>query len=310
MRIVFMGTPDFAVPVLKALVEAGHEVAAVVTQPDKAKGRGKAVQFPPVKEAAIALGIPVLQPVRVRAEEEIEKLRALKPDVIVVVAFGQILPQAVLDIPRYGCLNVHASLLPMYRGAAPIQWVILNGEEKTGVTIMQMDAGLDTGDMLAKTEIRIAPDETGDSLHDKLSVLGGPLLLEVLKELEENRANPVPQEGESCYASMLNKQMGLVDWKRPAAELERMVRGLNSWPGAYTSLGGKTLKIWKSQVIPEAVSGAVPGQIVKIRKGGIEVAAGDGVLVLTEVQLEGKKRMDTDAFLRGYPLTEGMVLGV
>ena len=314
MRIIFMGTPEFSVPVLTSLIDAGHEVAAVVTQPDKAKGRGNTVQFPPVKEKALEYGIPVLQPVRVRKPEEIEKVRAFAPDVIVVVAFGQILPQELLDIPRYGCLNVHASLLPMYRGAAPIQWAILNGEKQTGITIMQMDAGLDTGDMMAKVTVDIEPDETGDSLHDKLSLLGGPLLLDVLKQVEQGTAEHIPQEGETCYASQLKKEMGRIDFTRPAMELERKVRAFCSWPSAYTTLGGKTLKVWKASVWNERSSDQEEsrpcGEVVRIRKGGIYVRTGEGLLVLKEVQLEGKKRMDTDAFLRGYPLTEGTVLGV
>ena len=307
MRVVFMGTPDFAVPVLNALVEAGHEVVCAFTQPDKPKGRGKEMQAPPVKEAALAMQIPVEQPKRVREPEEIEKIKALRPDVIVVVAFGQILPQEILDIPRYGCVNVHASLLPKYRGAAPIQWVIIDGEEKTGITIMRMDKGLDTGDMIEKCEVAIAPDETGESLHDKLAALGGPLLVETLKKIEDGTAVYTKQEGETCYASMLTKTLGQIDWTKPAVQIERLVRGLNSWPSAYTKIGGKTVKIWKAQVLAEEVI-ALPGTIVRVEKDRFVVATGEGCLAVLEVQAEGKKKMDTAAFLRGNSVTEGMML--
>ena len=227
MRILFMGTPEFSVPTLQCLYDAGHEIVGVVTQPDKPKGRGGAVSFPPVKERALALSLPVYQPRRVREKEFIQTVEQLAPDVAVVVAFGQILPQAFLDIPRYGCINVHASLLPRYRGAAPIQRVVIDGEKETGITIMQMYAGLDTGDMLAQERIAIAADETGGSLHDKLMVMGGPLLLTVLKEIEEGRAVRTPQTGETCYASMLDKALGNVDWNDGPDRIERLVRGLN-----------------------------------------------------------------------------------
>lgn len=241
MQVIFMGTPDFAVPTLRAIHEAGHELLAVVTQPDKPKGRGNQVQFPPVKDVALEYGVPVYQPKRVREEEFIEVLRGLQPDVIVVVAFGQILPKAVLDIPKYGCINVHASLLPKLRGAAPIQWSIIDGEEKTGVTTMFMDVGLDTGDMLLKEETVISPEETGGSLHDRLSELGGPLLIRTLSELEAGTLVRIPQKDEeSNYAKMLDKALGNLDFTRPAVELERLIRGLNPWPSAYTHFNGKT----------------------------------------------------------------------
>lgn len=308
MRIVFMGTPDFSVPVLEALVQEGHEVVQVVTQPDKPKGRGKSVLMTPVKEKALALGLPVWQPERIRRPEAVEQLKKLAPDVIVVVAFGQILSRQVLDIPRLGCVNVHASLLPKYRGAAPIQWAILDGETCTGVTTMLMDEGIDTGDMLEKLEVPIAPDETGGSLHDKLSRAGAELIRSTLRRLEAGTLVPEPQTEEgTCYARMLTKTMGDIDWNMDAAAIERLIRGLNPWPSAYTHLDGRTLKIWKAQV-REGNPEGVCGQIVETGRDSISVKTGNGVLVLQEVQLEGKKRMDAGAFLRGFPLKAGTVL--
>ena len=308
MRIVFMGTPDFSVPVLEALVQEGHEVVQVVTQPDKPKGRGKSVLRTPVKEKARALGLPVWQPERIRRPEAVEQLKELAPDVIVVVAFGQILSRQVLDIPRFGCVNVHASLLPKYRGAAPIQWAILDGETCTGVTTMLMDEGIDTGDMLEKMEVPIAPDETGGSLHDKLSRAGAELIRSTLRRLEAGTLVPEPQTEEgTCYARMLTKTMGDIDWNMDAAAIERLIRGLNPWPSAYTHLDGRTLKIWKAQV-REGNPEGVCGQIVETGRDSISVKTGNGVLVLQEVQLEGKKRMDAGAFLRGFPLKAGTVL--
>lgn len=312
MRILYMGTPDIAVPTLECIVNAGHEVIGVVTQPDKPKGRGGAVQFPPVKEKALELGIPVYQPRRVREEEFLQVVRELAPDMAVVFAFGQILPQAFLDIPRYGCINVHASLLPMYRGAAPIQWVIIDGQKETGVTIMQMDAGLDTGDMLKKLVVPIAEDETGGSLHDKLMLAGGPLLLETMQEIEAGTVVAEPQSGETCYAAMMDKALGNVDWTISAARIERLIRGLNPWPSAYTRWNGKTMKLWKANVLPDQMESSskeayAPGTVVSL-DGGICVQTGDGILQITELQLEGKKRMDAAAFLRGAHVTVGDVL--
>ena len=320
MRILYMGTPDIAVPTLECIVNAGHEVIGVVTQPDKPKGRGGAVQFPPVKEKALELGIPVYQPRRVREEEFLQVVREMAPDAVVVFAFGQILPQAFLDIPRYGCINVHAFLLPMYRGAAPIQWVIIDGQKETGVTIMQMDAGLDTGDMLKKLVVSIADDETGGSLHDKLMVAGGPLLLETLQEIEDGTVVAEKQTGETCYAAMLDKALGNVDWTISAVRIERLIRGLNPWPSAYTRWNGKTMKLWKANVLEESqvrvpASGTsapseetyAPGTVISL-DGGICVQTGDGILQITELQLEGKKRMDAAAFLRGAHVAVGDVL--
>lgn len=310
MKLVFMGTPDFSVPALLALLEGGHEVAAVVTQPDKRKGRGKEMQMTPVKEAALAHGIPVFQPERLRNNEEfLEQLGKIDPDAIVVIAFGQLLPKEVLALPRYGCINIHASLLPKYRGAAPIQWVIIDGETETGITTMYMEEGLDTGDMLLKTVIPIAPDETGGSLHDKLAGAGGPLILETLKGLEEGTLERIPQTGESCYAKMLTKALGNVDWSMEAAAIERLIRGLSPWPSAYSHLGGKTVKLWRAEVYkgPAADEAAAlsPGTVAAVLKDAVLVKTGDGLLAVKELQLEGKKRMDAGAFLRGFPLKAG-----
>lgn len=312
MRIVFMGTPEFSVAALKALIEAGHEVIAVLTQPDRPKGRGKQVQFSPVKEEALLHDIPVYQPVHIKKEPEcIELLRNLQPDAMVVVAFGQLLPKEVLDIPKYGCINIHASLLPMYRGAAPIQRVILNGETKTGVTTMLMDEGLDTGDMLETEEAAIDADETGGSLHDKLSEIGGRLILSTLDKLEKGTLVPKKQEGGTCYASMLKKEEGLLDFTKPAEILERQIRGLNPWPSAYTSFRGKTLKLWKAQVVSpkEDDNQLKNGQLILENKDILEVKTGAGRLRLLEIQMEGKKRMPVDAFLHGYNVEEGEMLG-
>lgn len=311
MKVIFMGTPDFSVGTLRALNEAGHEVVLAVTQPDKPKGRGEKMQFPPVKEEALSLGIPVFQPRKVRTPECVEELRKYKADVIVVIAFGQILPKEILDMTPYGCINVHASLLPKYRGAAPIQWAVINGEESSGVTTMQMDEGLDTGDMLLKTEVILDAKETGESLHDKLADAGAKLCVRTLKELEEGNLHPQKQgESPTEYARMLDKAMGDIDWTRSAVSIERLIRGLDSWPGAYTGWNGKTVKIWGADVFPDEAAGSqtkeeAPGTVVKVEKDGILIQTGEGVLKITKLQLPGKKRMDAKAFLRGYKITEG-----
>jgi methionyl-tRNA formyltransferase len=308
MRVVFMGTPDFAVPTLQAMIDH-HEVAAVVTQPDKPKGRGKQMAFPPVKEKALEYEIPVYQPVRARDPEFIALLRELNPDVIVVVAFGQILPKEILEIPKYGCINGHASLLPMYRGAGPIQWVVINGEKETGITTMRMDEGLDTGDMIEKAVISIDPKETGGSLFDKLMVLGGELMLSTLEKLENGTATFTPQgDGKTCYSPMLTKQMGNIDFTKSAREIECLIRGLNPWPSAYTTLHGKTMKIWDADVV-EGDALKAPGTIIAVTKKAIVVQTGEGALALNEIQLAGKKRMQTSAFLLGYAVNEGEQLG-
>lgn len=299
MRIIFMGTPEFAVGTLEALINSRHEVVAVVTQPDKPKGRGKAMQFPPVKEVALKYDIPVLQPERVGTPEVAEQLRAYQPDLIAVVAFGQFLPKRVRDLPRYGCVNVHASLLPKYRGAAPIQWAVINGEEESGITTMMMSRGIDTGDMLLKDVVTLDAKETGDSLHDKLAALGGPLLLKTIDGLEAGTIEPIPQDDTlSTHAGMLTKQMGQIDWNKPAKELECLIRGLNSWPSAYTTLNGKTIKIWDADVV--SAEDGEPGEVIAVDKTKLIVKAGVDALSIRSIQPEGKKRMDIDAFLRGY----------
>lgn len=311
MRVVFMGTPGFAVGTLKALLEAGHDVAAVVTQPDKPKGRGKELLMTPVKAEAVKHDIPVFQPERVRKNEEfLEQLKKLAPDVIVVVAFGQLLPVSVLTLPKYGCVNVHASLLPMYRGAAPLQWVIINGEKVSGVTTMQMDKGLDTGDMLLKEEVAIEPKETYETYHDKLSVVGAQLLIKTLDGLEAGTITPVKQEGDTCYASMIDKSLGNLDFTRPAVELERLMRGLDPAPAAYSFLDGKLLKLFGADVVDsdKEYSAQECGIITNITKNTFDITTGAGVLRVNEVQLEGKKRMDAASFLRGCRLTEGTAL--
>ena len=307
MRIIFMGTPDFSVGTLEALVEAGHEVCLVVTQPDKPKGRGKEMQYTPVKEAALKYGIEVYQPRRIREAECVEKLRQYNADIMVVIAFGQIIPKEILEMVPYGCVNVHASLLPKYRGAAPIQWSIIDGEAVTGVTTMQMDEGLDTGDMLLKTEVPITAEETGESLHDKLAKAGAALCVETLAKLQEGSIVPEKQgESPTAYAKMLDKKLGNIDWTKSAVEIERLVRGLNSWPSAYTYWNKKVVKIWKASVTDENSNEQV-GTVVKVEKDGFYVQTGNGLLKVLELQIPGKKRMDAGAFLRGYTIEPGEV---
>lgn len=310
MKVIFMGTPEFSVGTLEALIEAGHEVALAVTQPDKPKGRGGKMQYTPVKEAALKHGIPVFQPKKVREPECVEELKQYNADIIVVIAFGQILPKEILEMTPFGCVNVHASLLPKYRGAAPIQWAVIDGEEVSGVTTMQMDEGLDTGDMLLKTEIRLDEKETGGSLHDKLAAAGAELCVRTLKGLEEKTIVPKPQgESPTAYARMLDKKLGNIDWSRDAESIERLVRGLNPWPSAYTNWDGKVMKIWEARAEKRAAeTGSVPGTVISVEKDGFCVETGDGVLKVLALQIPGKKRMEADAFLRGYEIAPGTVL--
>ena len=314
MRVIFMGTPDFSVGTLEALIAAGHEVCLAVTQPDKPKGRGGKMQYTPVKEKALFYNIPVYQPKRVRDPECVEELRKYNADVMVVVAFGQILPKEILEMTSYGCINVHASLLPKYRGAAPIQWAIIEGEKVTGVTTMQMDEGLDTGDMILKTEVPVAADETGESLHDKLAAAGAALCVETLRALEDGTAVREKQgESPTAYAKMLTKELGNIDWAEPAVKIERLVRGLNSWPSAYTHWNGKVMKIWRAaaEAAETAETADVqPGTVVSVEKESFAVQTGDGVLRVLEVQMPGKKRMDAGAFLRGNTMEPGELLTV
>ena len=311
MRIIFMGTPEFAVPVLESLINSRHEVVEVVTQPDRPKGRGKNMQFSPVKECALAHNIPVMQPVNVSVPEVIDELRAYEPELIVVVAFGQFVTKKIREMPKYGCINVHASLLPKYRGAGPIQWAVINGEKESGVTTMYMCREIDKGDMLLKDTVTLDPKETGDSLHDKLSMMGGPLLLKTIDQLEDGSAVRIPQcEEESTYAPKLEKTMGNIDWTMDADRIERLVRGLNSWPGTFTKIHGKTVKIWdcdvvRQETLTENQAAATPGTVIVSEKDQLIVKAGNGALSLRMLQPEGKKNMTVDAYLRGYPIAQG-----
>lgn len=307
MKIVYMGTPDFAVGPLKALIEAGHEICAVVTQPDRQKGRGKEMTPSPVKECALEYGIPVLTPVKIKEPDAVKALKQYPADIFVVAAFGQILSEEILNIPKFGCVNIHASLLPKYRGAAPIQWSIIDGEKETGVTIMQMDKGLDTGDILFQKKVPITEEETGESLFDKLAEAGAALIVEALEKIEKGEVNPVKQDdNNSCYAKMLSKATGKIDWNKSAVEIERLVRGLHSWPSAFTEYKGKQLKIWRAEVLPH-IEGK-PGTIAKVTKDAVIVCTKEGALSLLEIQLEGKKRMSTKEFLLGRTFAEGEVL--
>lgn len=300
MRVVFMGTPDFAVPSLKALIEAGHKVAAVFTQPDRPVGRGKDLRPSPVKEAAQSLNLKVLQPERVKAVDAVQALRALKPECIVVVAYGQILSQEILSLPHWGCINVHASLLPAYRGAAPIHWAIMRGEPVAGVTTMQMDAGLDTGAMLLKAEYPIGVADTTGEVHDALAALGARLLVETLAGLEKGEVKPVPQAGLSSYASLLTREHERIQWQKRAGDIHNQVRGLNPWPGAYTTFKGETIKIWKTRFLEaNTADTGTPGQVLRIEDDGITVATGGGLVKLLEVQPAGKRRMAASDFFRG-----------
>lgn len=305
MKIIFMGTPDFAVRTMEALLAAGHEIVLAVTQPDKPKGRGKAVQFSEVKTAALAHQIEVYQPRRIREQECVEYLRRYEAQIIVVAAFGQILPKEILEMPKYGCINVHASLLPKYRGAAPIQWAVLNGEKTAGVTIMQMDVGLDTGDMLEKVELPLAEDETGGSLFEKLADAGANLCVQTVAHIQDGMVTRTKQdETQATHVGMITKSMGKIDWTKSAVQIERLIRGLNPWPSAFTTLDGKNMKIWKAAILPGGDSGQA-GQVIFVNKSQLVVQTGEGQLSLLEVQLEGKKRMAVDAFLRGYQVACG-----
>ena len=311
MKIIFMGTPDYAAEALEALIKAGHEVTAVVTQPDRAKGRSGQVQCTPVKECAVRHGIAVLQPVKIKTPEAIEELKKYEADVYVVAAFGQILSKEILELPQFGCVNIHASLLPKYRGAAPINQCIIDGEKETGITIMQMDAGIDTGDILAQKKVIIEDKETAETLFDKLSQAGAELIVEALPKIERGEITPIKQdESLVSYVKMMDKSKGRIDWSADAVSIERLVRGLNPWPSAYTSCQGKTVKIWRSDAVETAGECTEqPGPIVLVRKDFFDVACGAGNLRIYELQMEGKKRMDTKSFLLGNPWKEGMILG-
>ena len=306
MQVVFMGTPDFSIPVLEGLISSEkHEVTAVITQPDKARGRSGKLTFTPVKQCAVEHDIPVYTPVRVKEKEFIDELKNIPCDVIVVVAFGQILPKEILTMPKYGCVNVHASLLPRWRGAAPMQWAIISGDETTGITTMQMDEGLDTGDMLLKKSVKIEPDETDETLFNKLSPLGAKLLLETLDGIEDGSIKPQKQDdSKSTYAKLLTKELGRIDFTWEAVKIERYIRALSNWPNVYCSFKGKTLKVWKASVVMSD-SEYKPGTVVNVSKKSFTVQTGSGQLEFLEVQPEGKKRMDAASFLNGNRLAVG-----
>jgi methionyl-tRNA formyltransferase len=311
MRLIFLGTPTFAVPTLERVVEAGHQVLAVVTQPDRPRGRGQHAAAPPVKEAALRLGLPVYQPERVRRPEAVEYLRGLPVDAMVVVGYGQIIPQSVIDLAPLGILNVHGSLLPKYRGAGPIQWAILNGETRTGVTTMRIDAGLDTGEMLLKAQTEIGPDEDAIELGRRLSGMGADLLVETLQGLAAGKIVPEKQDSaQATYAPLLKKEDGLIDWKQPSTAIHNKVRGLQPWPGAYSSWRGERLHIWRTRVgagASQAGAGRLPGRFVDLKP--LTVACGSGTLELVEVQLEGRKRISAAAFANGQRVAENASLG-
>ena len=306
MRIVFMGTPDFAVPSLQALIDAGHDVCAVYTQPDKPQGRKQILTAPPVKTLALEHDIPVFQPNTLKNEDEQARLRELAPEVIIVVAYGKLLPKAVLDIPPHGCINVHGSLLPRWRGAAPIQWAVIAGDEMAGVTTMQMAEGLDTGDMLLTYETKIGEKETAGELFDRLAQSGAELLTQTLVKLDE--ITPRPQDdAQSCYAHMLDKQMAVIDWSKSAHEIDCLIRGLNPWPVALTTLSGERLKVFAAE---KAAGNGEPGTVLEADpKKGLTVACGEGALKLIEIQLVGGKRMKATDFLRGHVIEVGTKLG-
>ncbi|MDF2613601.1 MAG: methionyl-tRNA formyltransferase [Clostridia bacterium] len=311
MNIVFMGTPEFAVPTLEMLISEKHHVCAVVTQPDKPKGRGNKEMMPPVKEIALKHNIPVLQPIKIKGDESFyNHIQSLNPDIIVVVAFGQILPQNVLDIPKYGCINIHGSLLPKYRGAAPIQWSIINGDEMTGVTIMYMDKGMDTGDMLVKAEIPITKEDTYASLHDKMKIIGADTLKNALPMIAAGGSERIKQDdSESTYAPMISKTLGEVDWTKGSGAIDTLVRGLNPWPTGYTYYKGETMKIWQAKPI-EFAAGAKPGTIIHVDKQGIYVQTGSGSLLIEEIQMPNKKRMPVSEYIKGNTIDKGTMLGI
>ena len=308
MNIIFMGTPDFAVPCLEEIIQRQHQVQAVITQPDRPKGRGKKLAPPPVKEKALQYNIPVYQPEKVRDLDFIEIIKQFSPDCIVVVAFGQILPKAILDIPAYGCINVHASLLPQYRGAAPINWSIINGEIKTGITTMYMDEGLDTGDMIIRKEIQISHKSAGE-LHDEMAKEGALLLRETLDLVALGSAPREKQcNEESSYAPLMDKELGRINWSKSAKDIYNLIRGVNPWPTAYTTYEGETFKIWKASVVEKDCID-VPGKILKADGTGILVCTGDQCLNIDEVQFPNSKRMGVGEYLRGHTIHENRILG-
>jgi methionyl-tRNA formyltransferase len=309
MKIVYMGTPDFAVGALKALSESDNEIVCVVTQPDKAKGRSGKPVFSPVKEYALSCGIPVFQPEKIRTQDSVNYLKELDADLYVVAAFGQILSQEVLDLPRYGCVNIHASLLPLYRGASPIQQALLDGRSETGVTLMQMDAGMDTGDILLQEKIPITMEDTAGTLFDRLMELGADMIVRAVPMIEKGELTRIPQDSSSATkVGKITKEMGRIDWNKDAAYIDRLIRTMNPWPSAYTSYEGKMLKIWKAVPL-DASSGNDCGVVTETGKNSFTVACGNSTLEVREVQLEGKKRMSAGDFMRGNHVEKGIKLG-
>lgn len=309
MRILFMGTPDIAVGCLQKIIDEKHDIIGVVTQPDKPVGRGKKMGIPPVKELALKYDLPVYQPIKARDEEFVKILKDLNPDLIVVVAFGQILPKSILDIPKFGCVNVHVSLLPKYRGAAPINWVIINGEDKTGVTTMYMDEGLDTGDMILTSEFELNDEITAGELHDIMKEEGAKVLKETIDLIEKGEAPRIPQNhDEFTYAPMMNKTLGQIDFSKSAKEIHNLVRGVNPWPSAYTTYKGQTMKIWKTKVLSES-SDKAPGTILKVDKEGIRVSTKDNVILISEIQMPGKKRVLVEEYIKGNSIETNEILG-
>lgn len=309
LRVVFMGTPDFAVPCLDRLVADGYDVAAVVTQPDRPKGRGQKLAASPVKAAAVGYGLPVLQPEKIKTAEFLATLTALAPAVIVVVAFGQFLPRELLALPPLGCVNVHASLLPRYRGAAPIHWAVMNGEPLTGVTTMHMDIGMDSGDMILKAEVTIGPDDTTGEVHDRLKALGAEALAATLAALAAGTAPSTPQDGTAAtFAPLLTRTVERIDWTRPATAVHNLVRGLNPWPGAYCLHDGRVLKVWRSERVAATTGNGLPGRVIAADDDGAVVFTGDGAVRLTEVQPENRRRMGMGEYVRGYGLKVGETL--
>ena len=309
MKIVFMGTPDIAVGCLQTIIDEKHEILGVVTQPDKPVGRGKKLGMPPVKELALKYNLKVYQPVKARDEEFVTLLKELNPDLIVVVAFGQILPKSILDIPKLGCINVHVSLLPKYRGAAPINWVIINGEKKTGVTTMYMDEGLDTGDMILTSEFDLDNEITAGQLHDKMAILGAKTLKETIELIEKGIAPRIPQNhDEFTYAPIMNKSLGNINWNNSAHDIHNLVRGVNPWPSAYTTYNGITMKIWKTEVLNE-VSEKTPGTILNVDKDGIKISTKDNTILVKEIQMPGKKRVEVSEYIKGNSIDTNVLLG-
>ncbi len=308
MKIIFMGTPEFAVPCLKKLINSRNEIVGIVCQPDKPKGRGRKITSSPVKSLAKEIAIPLLQPEKIKTDEFYRQISDINPDLICVTAYGKILPLDILKLPRYGCINVHASLLPKYRGAAPINWAIINGEKKTGVTIMLMDEGMDTGDILAKTKVEIKEEETSIELSQKLAEYGATLLMETIDRLEQNELTPIRQnDADATYAPIIKKDVGKINWEKKAEEINNLIRGTQPWPGSFTNLNNKTLKIFKASVSNDS---GKPGEILRSNPGTLRIGTGEKSLNLLEIQIEGGKKIKTEDFLRGHRVKSRWKLGI